>query len=394
MHLELLRGPGLQGPVRRRDLEPFGWPSGSVLLPRWREVVGLYLCVNCLHVDERQIEYCPSCGSGEQAKVARDGSITAFPAAAGLGCQHCLERDVDLRFRSYRRVSTFIFWAQIHRMAGYYCRRCRRNNFLRWQGATLLLGWWGLLSLFLYNPFAILANFWALFAAPVSPGRLGAIPVDDIREYADREARLHQLYAQMPAWIKDLDEDELALALSDANYYLALGVSPEATEAEIKQAYRSAAKAFHPDLVPPGDVEEATRAMAEVNEAYQVLGNPRLRYAYDHAAEIIAAIQGERDPEDELADLPISRQDGPYGYRCDLCGLQFDDLERALGHLQAAHTQGAQSTPVDGSPPHAEPWRCKQCGARFADYAEASEHLDRAHPQVMAVNPVDQLELI
>ena len=47
--------------------------------------------------------------------------------------------------------------------------------------------------------------------------------------------------------------------------YQVLGVSPDATDEEIKQAYRRLAKKYHPDL-NPGD-EEAARKMQEINAA-------------------------------------------------------------------------------------------------------------------------------
>ena len=55
--------------------------------------------------------------------------------------------------------------------------------------------------------------------------------------------------------------------------YKVLGVSPDASDEEIKQAYRKLAKKYHPDL-NPGD-EEAARHMQEINVAYDQLQNPQ-----------------------------------------------------------------------------------------------------------------------
>lgn len=55
--------------------------------------------------------------------------------------------------------------------------------------------------------------------------------------------------------------------------YQILGVSRDASEDEIRQAYRRLAKKYHPDL-NPGDVQAAQK-MNEINEAYDLLKNPQ-----------------------------------------------------------------------------------------------------------------------
>lgn len=60
------------------------------------------------------------------------------------------------------------------------------------------------------------------------------------------------------------------------NPYRVLGVSPDASDEEIKRAYRALAKKYHPDL-NPGDAE-AARKMQEVNDAYEQIKNPE-KYA-------------------------------------------------------------------------------------------------------------------
>jgi DnaJ-class molecular chaperone len=63
------------------------------------------------------------------------------------------------------------------------------------------------------------------------------------------------------------------------DYYSTLGVAKTATEKEIKQAFRKLARKFHPD-VNPGDKSAETR-FKEINEAYEVLGDPEKRKKYD-----------------------------------------------------------------------------------------------------------------
>ena len=63
------------------------------------------------------------------------------------------------------------------------------------------------------------------------------------------------------------------------DYYSTLGVTKASTEKEIKQAFRKFARKHHPD-VNPGD-ERAEARFKEVNEAYEVLGDPAKRKKYD-----------------------------------------------------------------------------------------------------------------
>ena len=69
------------------------------------------------------------------------------------------------------------------------------------------------------------------------------------------------------------------------DYYEVLGIPKTATEAEIKKAFRTTAKKYHPDM-HPGD-KECEEKFKEAQEAYAVLSDPEKRRQYDqfgHAA--------------------------------------------------------------------------------------------------------------
>ncbi len=67
--------------------------------------------------------------------------------------------------------------------------------------------------------------------------------------------------------------------MAHKDFYETLGVSRDATEDEIKKAYRSLARKYHPDL-HSGNKEMEAR-FKEINEAYGVLGDPKKRSDYD-----------------------------------------------------------------------------------------------------------------
>src|SRR5215216_5672574 len=60
--------------------------------------------------------------------------------------------------------------------------------------------------------------------------------------------------------------------------YAILGLKQNATEAEIKSAYRSLARKYHPDVSASPD---ANARFAKISEAYHVLSDPQKRWAYD-----------------------------------------------------------------------------------------------------------------
>ncbi|MEA3242053.1 MAG: DnaJ domain-containing protein, partial [Pseudomonadota bacterium] len=67
--------------------------------------------------------------------------------------------------------------------------------------------------------------------------------------------------------------------MSKQDYYQVLGVSKNASDAELKKAYRRAAQKYHPDRNP--DNAESEENFKQAKEAYEVLSNAQKRAAYD-----------------------------------------------------------------------------------------------------------------
>ena len=69
------------------------------------------------------------------------------------------------------------------------------------------------------------------------------------------------------------------MAPGDKDFYNILGVSKDTSPDDIKKAYRKLARKYHPDL-NPGD-KAAEQKFKEINEAYEVLGDPKKKAEYD-----------------------------------------------------------------------------------------------------------------
>ena len=101
------------------------------------------------------------------------------------------------------------------------------------------------------------------------------------------------------------------------DYYEILGVSKNATDDELKKAFRKKAKQWHPDA-NPNNKKEAEAKFKEVNEAYEVLSNPQKRQMYDQF--------GTADPQQAgFGGGPFGGGNGYYSYSTSDFG-DFGDL--------------------------------------------------------------------
>ena len=158
------------------------------------------------------------------------------------------------------------------------------------------------------------------------------------------------------------------------DYYEVLGVNRDATDEEIKKAFRKLAFQYHPDHNRNGDAEARFK---EVNEAYQVISDPEKRAAYDrygHGADdslfgrgfegfefsgfgdIFDAFFGggntgsaRRSPQrgtDLNYDIPISFEEAAFG--CEK-------------EIKIQRTEACENCGGTGVAPGKEPVRCPNC---------------------------------
>ena len=81
----------------------------------------------------------------------------------------------------------------------------------------------------------------------------------------------------------EIEKGEIMADYKD--YYKILGVNKNATDAEIKKAFKSAARKYHPDLHPESKKAEMTEKFKDVNEAYAVLSDKQKRTIYDQVGQ-------------------------------------------------------------------------------------------------------------
>jgi curved DNA-binding protein len=120
------------------------------------------------------------------------------------------------------------------------------------------------------------------------------------------------------------------------DYYKILGISKKATDAEIKKAYRKLARKYHPDLNPNDKVAE--KKFKEINEANEVLSDPKNRKKYDAYGE-----HWQHAEEYEKAKQQQSYQRSAQGSSQQYTQEDFSDI---FGSMFGGRSQGARGRQI------------------------------------------------
>ncbi len=118
--------------------------------------------------------------------------------------------------------------------------------------------------------------------------------------------------------------------LDQLDYYTLLGVSEEASIAQIKVRFREFARKYHPDRfagASPEKMEQANRIYRRGSEAFQVLTDPRTRAAYDSALEQ-GSLRLDAEAQDRALAPPRAKEAKPAPVRSPILSPQAQALYR------------------------------------------------------------------
>jgi len=131
------------------------------------------------------------------------------------------------------------------------------------------------------------------------------------------------------AHAKNVDANPMAVQFRD--YYETLGVSKTASDDEIKSAFRKLARKYHPDMAKARDKAEAEEKFKQINEAYEVLGDPEKRRKYDQLGADWNQPGGGQPPGwGQRPGGGFQRYGGDGGVEFEFGGTGFSDFFEAF----------------------------------------------------------------
>jgi len=154
------------------------------------------------------------------------------------------------------------------------------------------------------------------------------------------------------------------------NYYEILNIAKNASEKEIKEAYKKLAIKYHPDKSKAPNAEQKFK---EVSEAFDVLGNPKKRKHYDQFGTTKQGPVANGDPFDIFRSIfggsnPFSgRKQVSRGPNINIESLEIDFFEAYTGTKKTITYKRPQKCPTckaSGVKPGAKKEICTHCGGK------------------------------
>ena len=158
---------------------------------------------------------------------------------------------------------------------------------------------------------------------------------------------MHSAMPKLGAELDVLEIQALVRIMGELTYYQILHVEPEASRSEIKHAYYSSARAFHPDSnreLSPKLQQDCLQISKRITEAHCVLRDPRKRKAYDSK---LAESGGVRMQLSEARNAHVKQESAerigrtPQGKQFLLRAeedMRREDYSSAIQNLQMAMT--------------------------------------------------------
>jgi curved DNA-binding protein len=130
------------------------------------------------------------------------------------------------------------------------------------------------------------------------------------------------------------------------DYYRVLGVPPKATDDEIKKAFRTLARKYHPDVAK--DKKTAEEKFKEINEANEVLSHPESRRKYDQLGADWKTGGESRPPPGRTGGRSAGRGAGGDEYDFQFEGTGFSDFFEQFFGGRAGRSRGASPFDPNG----------------------------------------------
>ncbi len=116
----------------------------------------------------------------------------------------------------------------------------------------------------------------------------------------------------------------------DVDYYSILGVARSATDAAIRERFRTLARQAHPDRFPADKRAEAEAKFQELAEAVNVLTNPERRKAYDFELSVAGSVSAAAVSADSVIQTYLAQ---------GIAAFQEKQFAEAAGNFQLAVTR-------------------------------------------------------